>query len=308
MPYILCLYFLITIFCQQGLAEKVAFIPKTYLLLPQNSLVKIKWILPPNPGNSLDPSPQRDLSFFLNHKEEPVILYEQKLLFNFSTGHVLLLKNPVKDMVYLDNGVLLFADGNILGSLEVKRENHPIPSATLKPICELPLPNSRIYKGDLTLYAVGFNKNTSKYEVYLFIPTKQLFQKILSLEERIDGITGKEGHLFLLRGRTISEYKKGDLIKLYEHPREEIKEILYNERTGLLYKTSKGVGLVKKGSALEFLQTEDPILFLKGSYLYVFFKTAQGILELSNLDDLMNYSFQVDKIVDLRPIIQEVNP
>ncbi len=308
MYFILCLYFLITIFCQQGLAEKVPFIPKTFLLLPQNSLVKIKWILQPNPGNPLDPTPQRDFSFFLNHKDEPVILYEQKLLLNLSKGHVLLFKNPVKDMVCLDNGVLLFSDGNFLGSLEVKRESQPIPLATIKPICELPLPNSKIYKGDLTLYAVGFNKNTSKYEVYLFVPTKQHFQKILSLEERIDGITGKDEHLFLLRGRIISEYKKGELIKFYEHPREEIREILYNERTGLIYKTSKGVGLVKKGSALEFLQTEEPVLFLKGTRLYVFFKTAQGILELTNLDDLMNYNFRVEKIVDIRTIIQEVNP
>ncbi|GAB5045727.1 hypothetical protein [Thermodesulfovibrio sp. TK110] len=284
------------------------FIPKTFLVLPQESVVKIKWILSPEQKNKQEVTPADKIQFFIDHKNEPVVVYDNKLLFNPLTGYMVKFKQPVKDVICLDNGVLLFSDGKNLGFLEIKKDDGIIPSGLIKAISRLPLPESKLFKGDDTVYAAGFNKKTKKYEVYLFNNSKTLFQKIASFKEPINALTGKGEHFFIASGKLIEEYRNGKLSVLYEHPRQEIKEIFYNEKAGLIYKTSNGAGLVKNNAALEFLQTEKPILFLKNTSLYVFFSSASGVLEIMNIDDLKNYSFKIEKVIDIKQTFQEELP
>lgn len=105
--------------------------------------------------------------------------------------------------------------------------------------------------------------------------------------------------MFISLGKQIKEYKNGKFHIVYEHPRQDIKEIFYSEKAGLFYKTENGIGFVKDGSAMEFLQSENFEVFFKGSSIYVLFLKAMAIVELENIDDLKNYSFKIERVIDI---------
>lgn len=281
-------------------AENFSFLQKTFLILPESSSVKIRWILKPDVRNNLQDMRKEKINFFIDFKNEPVIVYENKMLFNPLKGYFLKLNPLVKDIICLDTGVLILSDGEYIGHLEIEKSKEFIPAASIKPISKLPIYNAKLFKGEDTVYAFAFNSETKLYEVYLFDKSKRLFKKIASFNESMKALTGRGEKIFLANGRMIYEYKNGNLKVLYIHPREEIEEISYNEKTGLIYITSKGVGLVKNNSSLEFLQTENPQVFLKNTNLYVFFGSVSGLLEIMNIDDLKNYSFNVEKIIDIQ--------
>lgn len=280
-------------------ADKFIIIPKTILILPENCITKIRWILAPETTNKSQIS-TNNIRFFIDFKNEPIILYDNKILFNPISGYIVKLKQSIRDVISLDNGVLLFSDNKNIGYLEVEKSSDIIPYGSIKPLIKLPMTDSKLFKGDNTFYILGCHPKTSKYEVYFFNNFTKQFNKIASFNEPISAISGKGEHFYLAQGKLIKEYKKGKLSLIYEHPREEIRELFYNEKAGLIYKTSNGVGFVKDNSALEFLQTENPQIFLKDTSIYVFFSSVNGILKIENIDDLKNYNFKVVKIIDIQ--------
>lgn len=166
----------------------------------------------------------------IDYKNEPLVIYENKLLFNPLKGYIVKLTQTVKDVICLDSGVLLFSDGINMGYLEMERDSDIIPNVKLKMIAKLPLADSKLFKGDNTVYAAGFNKKTKKYEVYLFNRQKSLFQKIASLDEPVNAMSGKQEHIFFSNERLIKEYKNGRISLIYEHPRQKIEELFIMKR------------------------------------------------------------------------------
>lgn len=297
---LLILLFLIFIF-KPANAENLSFIPKTFLILPEQSAVKIKWILTPDPKNKPQTLSVEKIHFVIDFKNEPLIIYDNRLLFNPITGYLVRLNHSVKDVVCLDSGVLLLSDGKNIGYLEeAKSISDNLPAASIKALVKLPMDEAKLFKGEESVYASGLNRKTKKYEVYLFNQLKTQFKKIASFNEAVTALSGKKEHLFLATDRQIKEYKNGKITIIYEHPRQQIKELLYNDKVGLVYKTSSGAGLVKDGSALEFLQSDNILIFLKHTSLYVLLPSVSAVFELTNVDDLRNYNFKVEKIIDIQ--------
>ncbi|MCS7215234.1 MAG: hypothetical protein RMI30_07105 [Thermodesulfovibrio sp.] len=284
-------------------AENLNFIPKTFLILPEDSHVKTRWIINPKNKDNSGEMIREDIKFFVDFKNQPNVLYGRTLLINLSTGYLVKIKDDIKDVVCLDNGVLLFSDSKNVGYLEIDKNNEKIPSASIKAITSLPIQGAKLFKGDNTIYASGFSNKTKKYEVYIFDNSKKQFKKIYLLNEPINAVSGKGSNIFIATGGVIKEVRREKVLITYIHPRQEIRELFYNEKVGLIYKTSNGVGLVKNGSALEFLQAEKPIIFLKDKSLYVLFSSVVGVLEIMNIDDLRNYSFKVEKVIDIQQTI-----
>lgn len=280
-------------------AENKSFLPKTFLILPESSNVKIKWIIPPD-TKEIRKEQKGKIRFFINFDNEPVAIYENSLIFNPLEGYFIKLKEPAKESLCLENGVMLFTNGNKIGYLEVEKETKNMPTGKIKAIASLPAANAKLFQGENNIYAAVFNNKTKKYEIYIFDNSKMSFKKIAIINEPINALTGKGEYLFFSTGKSIKEYMKGKLKNLYEHPRQEIRELFYNDKVGLIYKTSSGVGFIKNTSALEFLQTENPQIYLKGTSLYVFFNSVNAVMELVNIDDLKNYSFQVEKVIDIK--------
>lgn len=282
-------------------AESLHLIPKTVLVLPEETSIKIKWILLPGQKDNPPNISSENIQFVIDSQNKPLIVYGNRILFNpLINAYIVKIKQTVKDMICLDNGVLLLSDGKSLGYLEVEKKNSDIvPVATINPVVKLPFTNPRVYNGDDSIYAVAYNSKTKKYEVYLFNPMKKAFEKIVSLNKRVSSVSGIKGHLFFSIDRQIKEYKNGKFNTVYEHPRESIEKVFYSEKAGLFYKTEHGLGFVKDGTALEFVQSENFEVFLKGTSIYVFFAKALAIAEFANIDDLKNYNFKVKKIIDI---------
>ncbi|MDI1471038.1 hypothetical protein QI155_00605 [Thermodesulfovibrio sp. 1176] len=273
-------------------------IPKTLLILPETSKVKIKWILLPE--KRPPPEVTQKIRFIIDNKNEPMLLYGTNLILNPIKNYLVKTKESLKDIICLENGVLIFSDSKNLGYLELEKNiNDTLPIAKLKAVAKLPQSDSRVFKGSDSLYSLSYNPKTNKYEIYLFKPLNKNFEKILSLKEKIDSLSGKGEHLFISSGKQIKEYKNGKFHIVYEHPRQDIKEIFYSEKTGLFYKTENGIGFVKDGSAMEFLQSENFEVFFKGSSIYVLFLKAMAVVELENIDDLKNYSFKIERVIDI---------
>lgn len=294
--------FLIIFYANSLYAKSEVFLPKAFLILPQESIVKVKWILPPEQSNKTYRVSANKIHFVMDYKNEPIIIYNNTLIINPLTNYIVKLIQPVKEVICLDSGVLIFSDHEEIGYIEVERNSDIIPSAKIKAITKLPLPKAKLFKGDNTLYAVGYNKKVNKYELYIFNPQQRLFKKITTFDREVHALSGKEEHIYFSQGNVVNEYKEGRIIVIYEHPREKIENIFYNEKTGLIYQTSNGIGIIKNNAALEFLQAENPIIFLKEISLYVFFPSVFGVLEIMNIDDLKNFNFKVRKIIDIQQI------
>jgi hypothetical protein len=279
-------------------ASESGIIPKTLLILPETSAVKIKWILIPEKKTPSEIT--QKISFIIDNKNEPILLYREKLIINPIKNYLVTTRDPLKDIICLDNGVLIFSDGKNLGYLELEKNiNDTLPVAKLKAIAKLPQSDSRLFKGDDSLYSLSYNPKNKNYEIYIFNPLNKNFEKILSLKEKIYSLSGKGAHLFISSGKQIKEYKNGKFYIVYEHPRQDIKEIFYSENAGLFYKTENGIGFVKDDNSIEFLQSENFEVFFKGSSIYVLFLKAMAILELENIDDLKNYNFKIEKVIDI---------
>ncbi|WP_353685132.1 hypothetical protein V4D30_04875 [Thermodesulfovibrio sp. 3907-1M] len=290
----------VAVFLTVSGAGTLYMIPKTVLVLPEQSAVKINWILLPGQKDSPPQVSNENVQFVIDYENKPIMMYNGKLLFKPINAYLVKFKQNIRDIICLDNGILLFSDGKSIGYAELeKKSNENLPVVSLKPIAKLPHNNSRIFKGDDCIYALSLNPKTKKYEAYLFNPVKKAFEKIISLSEQVSSLSGKGNHIFLSIGRQIREYKNGRLNIVYEHPRQSIKKIFYSERAGLLYETENGIGFVKDGSALEFLQSENFEAFLKAKSIYVFFVHAMAVAEFANIDDLKNYSFKIERLIDI---------
>lgn len=291
---------IVAIFFTTSGAGNLYVIPNTVVVLPEQSSIKINWILLPGQKDSPPQVPTENVQFVIDYDNKPLIMYNGKLLFKPLNAYLVKFKQNIKDIVCLDRGVLLFSDGRNIGYTELdKTSNENLPAVSLKPIAKLPHTNSRIFKGDDSIYTLSFNSKTKKYEVYLFNPAKKVFEKIVSLSEQVSSLSGKGTHIFISSDRQIREYKNGSFNIVYEHPRQRIKKIFYSERAGLFYETENGIGIVKNGSALEFLQSENFEGFLKGKSIYVFFVKAMAVAEFANIDDLKNYSFKIERVIDI---------
>lgn len=284
-------------------AEKIEIVPKAFLILPENSIVKIRWIILPSKDEEVSNSSHLEqIHFCIDSKNKPIIAYNGRILMNLLTGSMIKINKPFRKMVCLESGAILFSDGDNLYYPELMNiEKGVLPEASLKPVLELPLRNSDIYIGDRdSLYVAGYNERSKVYEIFLFNPKKGHYERIATFEKKITALSGSGRSFFIASGREVWDFSNGRFIFYFEHPREEISELLYSDSTGLFYKTAHGIGFIKDGHAIEFLQIQSPEVFLKGTSLYIFFSKMFGLIELSSINDLKKYNFKIEKVIDIK--------
>jgi len=283
-------------------AENIEIVPRAFLILPEESSVKIKWIIVPSREEETSGSNwMGQIQFCLDSKNKPIVAYDGKILINPVTGSIIKISKSFKKMVCTEDGAILFSDGSNLYYAEVRKSYKGVlPEASLKPVLELPMKYSDIYAGDSSLYATGYNEESKIYEIFIFNTENKSFERITTFNEKVSALTGNKERIFVASGRQVWEFSDGRFKFFFEHSREEISGLLYSEKTGLFYRTSHGIGYIKDGHAIEFLQIEAPQIFLKGTSLYIFFSRVFGLIELINIDDLKRYNFKIEKIIDVR--------
>ncbi len=271
----------------------------SFLILPNSSNVEMRWIFLPDMQQETQFKLSKDTQFVINSEGEPLLVFEGVLLINPIKKYLLKLDRPVRDMIGLENGVLLFSDGRSLGFIKIEKSFGLLPEGRFVPVAQLPLENMKLFKGEDSVYACSFNPNTKTYEVYLFDPKSNSFKKILSLPEKVTSVSGVGNHVFLSLGKRVLEYKNGQQKIIYEHPKEEIQAIYYSDKAGLFYKTASGVGIISLNTAFEFLKAKDIFVFSKGKSIFILFATDMKILELRNLDELNGKKYQIERVINV---------
>jgi len=164
-------------------AAESGIIPKTLLILPETSAVKIKWILIPEKTTPSEIT--QKISFIIDNKNEPILLYREKLIINPIKNYLVKTRESLTDIICLDNGVIIFSDGKNLGYLELEKNiNDTLPVAKLKAIAKLPQSDSRLFKGDDSLYSLSYNPKTKNYEIYIFNPLNKNLKRFYLLKKK----------------------------------------------------------------------------------------------------------------------------
>jgi len=298
---VIFLFFLNFFLAISAQAQKIEIVSKTFLILPEDSKIKIKWMIVPSKEELDNKKLQDNMQFCIDSRKKPIIAYDGKMLMNPITGSLIKINKPFKKMVCNEDGAILFSDNANLYYAEVDVSTKSVlPEATLKKIYEFPHIIADIYMGNESLFWVAYNESNRSYEVFLLNLENKSFQKVVTFNEKISALTGDKNTIFLASGRKVWEFSDGKFRFYYEHPREDIEELIYSQKTGLFYKTAHGIGCINNGHAIEFLQTEDSKVFLKEKSIFVFFAKRFGLIELTDIDDLKRYNFKIDKIIDVK--------
>ncbi|MCX7769708.1 MAG: hypothetical protein N2202_01340 [Proteobacteria bacterium] len=296
--FVFLILFLFLFIPKNLIAEKVEILTKAYLILPEQSNIKINWILAPL--NEKIEQKVSNIQFIVDKKNNPLILFDKRIIQNPITGGLFKTNKPVKKFLLWEQDSLVFLEEENLSYGELTKKNTAVPLLNIKPIIKLPGRNFDIHIGDKnSLYGSGYNEKRGIYEVYIFNREQKVFEKITEVNEKINSITGLNKKIYIAHGKRISEYNGSNLNFYYEHPREEIIELLFSQDVGLIYKTKHGVGYIKDGYAIEFLQIEEPEIYLKNNSLYVLLTKNFGIFELKNIDDLKRFNYKIDKILKI---------
>jgi len=298
---VLILYIIILFLTVSAQAQKIEIVSKSFLILPEDSEVRLKWIIIPSNEKFTNEKLHNNMQFCIDSRNQPIIAYDGKILMNPITGSLITIKKPFKKMVCSEDGAILFFDNVNLYYAEVDVSSKgALPEASLKTIYEFPNKFTDIYIGDKALFGLAYNESDKSYEVLLLNIKSKSFQKIATFSEKISALAGDKRTVFIASGRKIWQYSDGKLLFYFEHPREDIEELIFSQKKSLFYKTAHGIGYIKDGHAIEFLQTEDPKVFLKGTSLFVFFTKTFGLIELTHIDDLKKYNFRIGKIIDVK--------
>ncbi|MBM4349015.1 MAG: PDZ domain-containing protein [Deltaproteobacteria bacterium] len=286
--------------------EPLKLLSETTFLLPAKGDIEVKWLIPPLEEEVVKQAGWYGLIFSVDEKGHPWFGYRERFLLHPFKQYQFSLSHPFRGFVHLDNGSLLFATGTELGfiasAIEPSPKERGIPVATFQPLSLLPLPDSRIFKGSgNSLYFAGRNHATGDYEAYLLKPEKlesgserstlKGYVRLLSVEEPIHAVTGDGETFYMALGKLVIKTSRLDktVSRLFLHPSEEIKELVYDPEAGLFYSTSASVGYIGENGNIELLKTPSPKISLQKGGLYVLFTKTMGVLAFENIGDLKRY-------------------
>ncbi|RMD83688.1 MAG: hypothetical protein D6820_01940 [Lentisphaerae bacterium] len=277
------------------------------MIIPEDSSVRFQWLLLPEDISHREAMKPSKVQFQVNAQGSPLIAYGGKLVVYLDKGIIMKARQQIRGILALSNGAIIMSDGKAMAyPVKGRFPDHGLPELILKPIADLPGTQCRVFAGeDSAVFAACRNKKTGKDAVFRFDPGTRSFRKLFESHKRIVSVTGSKDRTFIASGRMVEELRPGGVRIVYVHPRTDIESIQYSRPTGLIYTTATGVGLVKHGKSIEFLQTIRPKVFLKGKDLYVFFWNVSGVARIVNLDDLRRYGFTVNKVAGIESFFKE---
>ena len=162
-------------------ASEVASVLETKLMIPMNSGVTVKWVVPPaNFNEPLSKNVINSLQFSVDNQGSPWIGVEERKLINPVKGIVMELSEPFKNFMHNSSGAMMFSTPTTMGFIglasELKDNDGDFPVVPYQPLCNLPSFYSKIYKGlNNSVYIVS--EEQKKNVVYLLKPQKDNYGK-----------------------------------------------------------------------------------------------------------------------------------
>jgi len=318
---ILLLALSLTLFSVPSLAQEARIAPNVILLLPDNSQIKVNWVLPPV-DKSLVSYGYEIKCFSIDADGLPWVGVSDRLIINPVKQWSGLLSVPFASFFHLDTGALFIATDENFGYLHPSKdlefdEDTGWPLLPYQPVASLPATEEEIagsvlsrkmFRGQGCLYflverQLDDSGQQLQYEVYLLKPEEisggdsgskriKAYQQVLISEDPVTAVSGNGDLTFVAQGNLVFkiEGNSPEPALLYEHPTDIILALDYSREAGLFYATNYAVGVMAEGSALEFLKASSPQIFLQGTSLYVMFSGNAGMIKMDDVHILNEYN------------------
>ncbi len=300
-------------------------LPEVLILLPENSPVRLNWILPPVDRTVLE-THLHDRWFSVDAEGFPWIGLDGRLLINPLKNYSAFLPEYFTGFTHLENGALIISTAEDFGFIAADQEidydpDTGYPVLGYQPLAWLPgkvddpgeeMVSRTMYRGENCLYFVvrktfPEEEYREKYEVYCFKPGAGQgdgqtdrssspgipgFVHVYTSDEPITAVAGDGEQTFIAHGKLVllvlPESSEPEVF--YDHPADIILGLDYSREAGLFYATNYSVGLMSQGAALEFMQVPYPGIFLRDNSLYVMLSEQAAILQVENAGFLKQYN------------------
>ncbi len=121
-------------------ASEVASVLETKLMIPMNSGVTVKWVVPPaNFNEPLSKNVINSLQFSVDNQGSPWIGVEERKLINPVKGIVMELSEPFKNFMHNSSGAMMFSTPTTMGyrlASKLKISNGDFPRCAYQPLCD----------------------------------------------------------------------------------------------------------------------------------------------------------------------------
>lgn len=317
---------------QPGDNLQARLLPEVEILLPENSPVKVNWILPPVDRAALEMH-LHDRWFSVDAEGFPWIGLDGRLLINPLKNYSAFFPEYFTGFTHLDNGALIIATDEDFGFIPAAQEvdydpDTGYPVLGYQPLAWLPgevdgsgeeMVSRTMYRGENCLYfvvrkTVPAEEYREKYEVFCFKPGSgqkadqsdpdsgsafPAFVPVYSSDETITAVAGDGEKTFIAHGQMVllvtSASPEPEVF--YDHPVDLILALDYTPEAGLFYATNYSVGLMSKGAALEFLRVPYPRIFLRDNSLYVMLSEQAAVIQVENAGFLQQYNKTARELV-----------
>jgi ankyrin repeat protein len=305
--------------------------PGISVILPVETTMKLKWILSPSDPATVNKTTnnKNNLLFTVDKDGQPWIGHSDQMIFNPQKGYQIKLSHTFNDFVHLDNGALFFSTPTELGiaapTKKSKVDQNNLPIFEFQPVTSLPYHDSRMYRGtDNCLYFTGRNPATGENEVFVInfrkstdaidrvsssganVETQGIasllfgqFHKVFSTEEQITAVAGDGTNTWLALGNLVIKVSdKGNQIsKVFSHPDQDIRQLIYVKNTGLVYSTGTKVGYIGQKGNIEFLTAPLHSIASQNGNLYLLFHESLGVISIENISGLKKMDIAFNSIV-----------
>ncbi|MCX8161350.1 MAG: hypothetical protein N3G18_10565 [Candidatus Saccharicenans sp.] len=310
---------------QPGEKLQAKLLPGMEILLPENSPVKVNWILPPVDRAALEIH-LHDRWFSVDAEGFPWIGLDGRLLINPIKNYSAFLPEFFTNFTHLNNGALVIATDEDFGFIPAGQEidydpDTGYPVLGYQPLARLPgkvgqaedeMVSQAMYRGENCLYFLvrktfPGEDYREKNEVFCFKPgagqkadgisqdSGSVFPSFVSIytsDEPITAVAGDGDKTFIAHGQMVLLVSSGSSEPevFYVHPVDTIQALDYSQEAGLFYATDYSVGLMSKGAALEFLKVPSPRIFLRDNSLYVMLSEQAAVIQVENAGFLKQYN------------------
>lgn len=300
--------FLFVIFVSAAQAQNMTFLDDTLVCLPENSPVRLRWVVPPSTDASFSPIAflrrNPNFTFSVDSKENVWIGFADRLIC-MNRQFAFKLSEPFQQVIHLDDGAMVFSTmlevGFARSDENIDSNNSGLPVLPFQAFARFPDAYAKILpfthgsllavaekNGKTTAYLLGSDKGANAW-----LPSAvRAWKKLFTIDSVIGAMTWVPGQVYGKFWFSIDNY-----IYLFDEvdhnfgiraklPVGEKILQLAATRDQVFYATEKQVGVIGINNHQIIMTTPFPRLCSRNGKLFVLLTGSMGVLEIQNIGSL----------------------
>lgn len=288
------------------------FYPGITLSLPAGCSMRSRWICAPMDQAEVEKLNIYASGFAVDNAGQPWIGKGNNAVINPMKQQAFQLSKLYDSFACLDNGIMLFSAGGMLGFSvppeKLTKDKSGLPIMNFQPIIETPVSGCQIFSGyGDCVYLLGLNSATGENDVYLIKSEKlagalktrvRSVIKLFSCKEKISSVAGDGVDTYIAAGKLIIKMHESspEITKVYLDPESEISSLAYSPQSGLFYATDKNIGYIGPNGSIQIAVMPYGSIYLRKGTLYLFMHDTLGVLALENVGSLRGYNLNIKDI------------